>query len=179
MKRLYRSLLAALALTAGAAQATVFPNVVSELDLTRYLGTWYEIASTKPIFQRDCVCVTATYNLRDDGKVQVLNSCRKFDVNAPEEIAEGVAETSDHPAKFNVSFGGIRFPLTNYWVVDLADDYSYAVVSSPFRRPVWVLSRTPSLPQETLDGIYARLRDNGFYTEAISSTLQDGCPARG
>ena len=179
MKGFYRAIIATMILMTQSAHATVFPDVVPSLDLTRYLGTWYEIASTKPIFQRDCVCVTATYNLRDDGKVQVLNSCRKFDVNAPEEIAEGTAETSSNPAKFNVSFGGFRFPLTNYWVVDLADDYSYAVVSSPFRRPVWILSRTPSLPQETLDGIYARLQQNGFFTNALSTTLQEGCPARG
>ena len=179
MKRFYRAIIAAMIFTTQSAQATIFPEVVPNLDLNRYLGTWYEIASTKPIFQRDCVCVTANYNLRDDGKVQVLNTCRKFDVNAPEEVVEGIAETSSHPAKFNVAFGGIRFPLTNYWIVDLADDYSYAVVSSPFRNPVWILSRTPSLAPETLDGIYTRLQQNGFVTDSISPTQQEACPARG
>lgn len=164
-------------LIATRAQASFFPKVVSELDLERYLGTWYEVASTKPIFQLGCVCVTAKYALRADNKVQVLNSCRKNDVNAPLDVREGVASPSDHPAKFNVQFGPIPTPGTNYWVVDLAEDYSYAVVSSPIRQPIWILSRTPSLSQETLDGIYQRLSADGFYVPSISPTLQEGCPA--
>lgn len=165
-----------LSLFSQTSQATIFPKVVSTLDLEQYLGTWYEIASTKPGFQKDCVCVTANYHLQPDGKVYVANTCRKKDVNAPEEIAEGLAEATSNPAKFKVSFGGFRFPFANYWVVDLADDYSYAVVSTPFRRPIWVLSKTPSLPQETLEGIYARLRAQNFPVDSISPTLQDGCP---
>lgn len=168
---------ASIFLVATTAHASFFPKVVSELDLERYLGTWYEVASTKPIFQLGCVCVTAKYALREDGKVQVLNSCRKNDVNAPLNVTEGVASPSDHPAKFNVQFGPFPTPGTNYWVVDLADDYSYAVVSSPFRQPIWILSRTPSLPQETLDGIYQRLSADGFFTPSLSATLQEGCPA--
>jgi apolipoprotein D and lipocalin family protein len=176
MKRIHQALIAATLLTTSSAQASIFPEVVPELDLGSYLGTWYEVASTKPIFQRGCVCVTATYTLRDDGNVGVANSCRKDSVDAEEEIADGIAAPSSNPAKFKVSFGGFGTPFTNYWVVDLADDYSYAVVSSPLRRPIWILSRTPSLPTETMDGIMERLASKGFPVQAISSTLQEGCP---
>jgi apolipoprotein D and lipocalin family protein len=177
MKAIYRALLTAGALAAASAQARIFPEVVSDLDLQRYLGTWYEVASTKPLFQRDCVCVTAAYSLRDDGKVGVANSCRKNSVTAPLQIAEGTAAPSSDPAKFYVNFAPFNIPLTNYWVVDLADDYSYAVVSTPFRRPIWILSRTPELPSETLDDIIARLQSAGFPTRAITPTLQEGCPS--
>lgn len=178
MRTIYRALLgAAAALTAGSAQARGFPEVVPDLDLQRYLGTWYEVASTKPFFQRDCVCVTAKYTRRDDGKIDVVNSCRKRTVTGPLEIAEGIATPSRDPAKLSVSFGRFGFPLTNYWVVDLADDYSYAVVSTPFRRPIWILSRTPEMAPETLEDILARLKGAGFSTRAITQTVQEGCPS--
>jgi apolipoprotein D and lipocalin family protein len=178
MRTIYRALLgAAASLTAGSAQARGFPEVVPSLDLQRYLGTWYEVASTKPFFQRNCVCVTAKYSKRDDGKVDVVNSCRKRTVTGPLQTVEGVATPSRDPAKFSVSFGRFSFPITNYWVVDLADDYSYAVVSTPFRRPIWILSRTPEMAPATLESILARLKDAGFPTRAITQTAQEGCPS--
>lgn len=177
MKAFFRALLATGLVAANGAQARVFPEVVSDLDLQRYLGAWYEVASTKPSFQRDCVCVTATYSKRDDGKVKVENACRRGSVTAPLDIIEGTATGSRNPAKFSVSFAGFGMPLTNYWVVDLADDYSYAVVSTPFRRPIWILSRTPELAPETFDGIISRLENAGFPTKAITPTLQEGCPS--
>lgn len=177
MRTLYRALLGtATALTAASGRALGFPQVVPELDLQRYLGTWYEVASTKPFFQRDCVCVTAKYDRRDDGKISVVNSCRKKSVTGPVQIIEGFATPSREPAKFSVSFGRLSLPFTNYWVVDLADDYSYAVVSTAFRRPIWILSRTREMAPETLARILARLKDAGFPTQAITLTTQTGCP---
>lgn len=175
LRKFCLSVFAGLGLSWSAAQAQIFPSVVEDLDLNQYLGLWYEVASTKPIFQRDCVCVTANYDLQDDGLVSVTNSCRKFSPDGELEITEGEASPTRNPAKFNVAFGGLQLPFSNYWVVDLAPDYSYAVVSTALRTPIWVLSRTPELDPFLLEDIYADLADRGFRVSAITPTLQEGC----
>ncbi|MFW7377356.1 MAG: lipocalin family protein [Oligoflexus sp.] len=175
MRKFLMSVFVTLGFSASSAYGQIFPSVVGELDLNQYLGKWYEVASTKPVFQRDCVCVTAEYGLTDEGNVSVVNSCRKSSPDGELDIAEGTAAATDNPAKFNVSFGGFSTPFSNYWVVDLAPDYSYAVVSTAFRNPIWVLSRTPELDQSLLDDIYFDLADRGFNVDAISPTLQEGC----
>jgi len=164
-----------LGLSASVSYAQLFPKVVEELDLNQYLGTWYEVASTKPVFQRDCVCVTAEYGLTEAGNVSVVNACRKFSPEGTLDLVEGEATATRDPAKFNVSFGGFSLPFSNYWVVDLAPDYSYAVVSTAFRNPIWVLSRTPELDPFLLEDIYSGLADRGFNVKSISPTLQAGC----
>jgi apolipoprotein D and lipocalin family protein len=157
------------------AQASIFPKTVPALDLESYMGLWYEIQSTRPFFQANCVCNTAEYTLRDDNVVNVVNSCRENSPDGPSKVVEGTATGSRDPGKFYVKFGGFSSPITNYWVVDLAPDYSFAVVSSFLRSPIWILSRTPSLPQETLEGIYERLTQNGFDTSALQTTQVEGC----
>ncbi len=174
MKKLL-SLVFGLGLASSAAANGLFPHVVSQLDLDSYLGRWYEVASTKPIFQKDCVCVTADYFLVDEKTVEVVNSCRKFSPEAPIEETRGTAKASKNPAKFTVNFGGIDFPFTNYWVVDLADDYRYAVVSTFLRQPIWVLSRTPEIAPEDLAGIRERLKSQFYFTGNLTPTRQDGC----
>jgi apolipoprotein D and lipocalin family protein len=153
----------------------LFPAVVPNLDTERFLGRWFEVASTKPGFQKDCVCVTADYIPRDAKSIGVVNSCRKLSPEGELEVVVGSAKTTRNPAKLNVSFGGFSLPFSNYWVVDLADDYSYAVISTPFRNPIWVLSSTPEINPDVLDGIYSRLSAAGFNASSISPTLQLGC----
>lgn len=169
------SLFAGLGLSTTSFAAGLFPAVVPELDLSQYLGRWYEVASTKPFFQKDCVCVTADYGLQDDGNVKVVNSCRKVEADGALDVAAGKAAPTRNLAKFNVSFGGFSLPFSNYWVVELADDYRYAVVSTAFRSPIWILSRTPELPQEDLSTIYSNLQAAGFNTNKLSDTRQIGC----
>lgn len=160
----------------GQAQAAgIFPTTVSELDIPSYMGTWYEIQSTKPFFQKGCVCNTAEYALRQTGSVSVVNRCRDTSPAGHERVFEASAVTTSEPGKLKVSTLGIFSPVANYWVVDLAPDYSYAVVSSFIRNPVWILSRTPEMDSETLNGIYERLAKNGFDTNALSESLQTGC----
>ncbi|MBM4252691.1 MAG: lipocalin family protein [Deltaproteobacteria bacterium] len=157
------------------AQAGILPTVVSEIDVNKYMGKWYQVASTNPFFQANCVCATATYTLRDDGNVDVVNSCRRDTVDGALSDVKGIAYATSNPGKLNVVFGGIKLPGSNYWIIEVADDYSYAVVSSPLRRPIWILARTPELPTDTLDGIYKRLDAQGFPVNAIVPTLQTGC----
>ena len=168
-------LLVAMILGLSAPTLMAFPKTVSSFDLPRYLGKWYEVASTKPGFQRDCACVTADYGLKDNGRVSVINTCRAGGPDGPLTSIEGEARKSFLPARLKVSFGTPTF-FSNYYVVDLAEDYSWAAVSGTFKNPIWILSRTPSLDDETTAGIMNRLAAKGYRTDRISPTQQEGCP---
>ncbi len=175
LKKLLMASSLLLGLAEQALGVSLFPEVTPVVDIERYSGLWYEVASTKPPFQRGCVCVKAQYTILPNGTVQVANSCRRNNVTAEDEVIFGTATPTDHPAKFVVSFGSFSLPFSNYWIVDLAPDYSYAVVSTPLRRPIWVLSRTPSLDTVTLSKIYHRLDQAGFNINRITPTEQNGC----
>lgn len=136
-------------------------KTVDGLELDRYLGLWFEIGSYPTSFQEGCSETTAEYTLKDDGDIEVLNNCVVDD--KPTE-AKGVARAVDLDAgKLEVSFFGPFFG--DYWVVELGEDdgaeapYSYAVVTSPSRDFLWILSRAPTMDDGTLDGIFERLAE--------------------
>jgi apolipoprotein D and lipocalin family protein len=136
-------------------------KTVPSVDLNRYLGKWYEIARYPNRFEKNCVAdVTAHYTLRDDGKINVLNSCRQPDGKM--KSSKGSAKVADPQsnAKLKVTF---FWPFYgNYWIIDLDPDYRYAVVSEPGRDYLWILSRTPQLPNDVYEGIATRLRAQGL-----------------
>ncbi len=147
-------------------------DAVPEVKLERYLGTWYEIASYPQRFQEGCTGTTATYTLRSDGEIDVLNKCRKGDLDGPEDVAEGRARVVDRTsnAKLEVSF--FRPFWGDYWIIDLGPDYEYAVVGHPSRDYLWILSRTPTLDAEIYDGILTRLEEMGYPLQRLQKTLQ-------
>lgn len=151
-------------------------EVVSSVDLDRYLGRWYEIARFPNSFEEDCEGVTADYSRREDGLIKVVNTCRKGGVDGPEDVAEGRARVVDEAtnAKLEVSFFGPFWG--DYWIIDLGPDYAYSVVSEPEGRYLWILSRTPTLEEETLTGITARLADRGYNIDALYYTEQPPAP---
>jgi len=136
-------------------------QAVHELDLTRYLGTWYAVASIPTTFERNCTRgTTATYTLLPNGQIDVLNVCYSADGRRIEARAQAWVPDPKAPANLKVSFVnflGLRFFPADYWVIDLAPDYTYAVVGYPIRNYGWILPRTPTLPQEVLAGIQQRL----------------------
>ena len=156
-----RCLLFALALLLGGmtpcAAADAPLPVVDALDLNRYAGTWHEIARYPNFFERKCERdVTATYSSNADGTIRVVNACRKYDGSMMQ--AEGVARVVTAPSKLKVRFAPdwlawLPFVWANYWVIDLADDYSYAVVGEPRREYLWILARGTQMS----DGVYARI----------------------
>lgn len=150
----------ALALPAVAASPEL--RVVERVDLARYAGKWYEIASFPQWFQRGCAATTATYTLRDDGRVGVLNECRQDDPRGKPRSAEGWARVADPVtnARLEVTFFWPFFG--DYWIIDLGRDYEYAVVGHPDRDYLWILSRTPEMPASTLQGILERARAQGY-----------------
>src|SRR5512143_2119744 len=99
-------------------------QTVSRVDVRRYVGTWYEIAAFPQRFQRGCTATTATYTLRAGGDLDVLNRCRTGAPDGEERSARGRARVVDHTtgAKLEVSF--FRPSWGDYWIIDLADDYS-------------------------------------------------------
>lgn len=147
-------------------------STVQSVDLQRYLGRWYEVARYPNQFEENCVGVTATYSLKPDGTIKVVNSCRKGKLDGPEDIAEGTATVVDTKtnAKLSVSF---FWPFAgDYWVIGLADDYSWALVGEPSGRYLWILSRTPSLPDDTRAALIAQLKSQGYNTNALYWTPQ-------
>ncbi len=176
-------LLLAAAVLSGCGQSTTerleLPplQAVAAVDLPRYMGTWYEIANYPHPFQEGCTATTANYTLRDDGRVDVLNRCRKGGLDGELDEANGLARVVDAQsnAKLEVSF--FRPFWGDYWVIELAEDYRYAVVGHPGRDYLWILSRTPVMAAEDYQGIVERLASQHRYdTSRLVTTLQPTGP---
>ena len=149
-------------------------RTVEHVDLQRYLGTWYEIASFPQGFQRGCTATMATYAMRQDGQIDVLNRCRKSSLDGPGKEARGRARVVDRAsnAKLEVSF---FWPFWgDYWIIDLGIDYEYAVVGHPSRDYLWILSRSPTMNPESYDSIVRRLEAQGYETVRLQRTAQPG-----
>ena len=142
------------------------PTTVKYVDLNKYTGLWYEIAKIPNSFQDQCVKnTTAKYILKDDGEFAVLNSC--IDEDGKIDEADGIARIVDKKtnAKLEVSFVsffGWRPFWGDYWIIGLDEDYKWAIVGTPNRKYGWVLSRTPQLSIETMNGIFEILKDQGY-----------------
>lgn len=149
-------------------------ETVEQVDLERYLGTWYEIARIPQRFQRDCTATTATYSLKDNGEIRVLNRCHKGAPDGPLDEAEARARVVDEEsnAKLEVSFFGPFWG--DYWILELGPDYEYAVVGHPSRDYLWILSRTPTMDPTLYASILRRLEAQGYETERLVRTVQPG-----
>jgi apolipoprotein D and lipocalin family protein len=151
-------------------------ETVEYVDLEQYAGLWYEIARYPTPFDEDTVAVTAEYTLLQDGTVHVLNRGLVGDLGGPETTIEGIARVADpvSQAKLKVSFDrpGLEQLEADYWIIDLAEDYSYAVVSEPLRFILYILSRTPTMDPVLYDGIVQSLTERGFDPDRIELTPQ-------
>ncbi len=173
-------LMAALATGAVAQEKNKTPlMVVPSVDLQRYMGTWYEIARLPNSFQRQCAGdVTATYSLREDGDITVVNRCRKENGEISEATGKAKRASEEGPnTKLKVRFAPailsfLPFVWGDYWIIDLAPDYAYAVIGEPSRKYFWILSRTPSIDENTLRGILTRARQQGYDLTDLLRTKQ-------
>lgn len=159
--------LVALAQQSIAADTTL--KAVDRVDLRRYAGKWYEIARYPNRFQRDCESdTTAEYNLRNDGKIQVINSCRKKDGTIT--TARGTAKVVDTTtnAKLKVTF---FWPFYgNYWIIGLSANYDYAIVGEPDRKYLWILSRTPTMDEVTYRQLLEQIKSAGYDPARLQRT---------
>jgi len=147
-------------------------QVVPSVDLKRYIGTWYEIARFPNSFQEGCVGTSAIYTLREDGKINVLNQCRRGTLNGEISSAKGTAWVVDEKtnAKLKVSF---FWPFSgHYWIIDLGENYEYAVVGHPDRKYLWILSRSLEMDEELYNRIIERLKLQLYDTSRLMKTLQ-------
>ena len=158
--------------TVLAASPQAAMQVVPSVDLNRYAGKWYEIARLPNRFQRDCASDTsATYELRPDGRISVINACRASDGRM--KTAKGTARLAggkEPNTKLKVTF---FWPFYgDYWIIDLDPDYKWAVVGEPGRKYLWVLSRIPHLE----DGLYQEMlecaKKQGYDVTAMIRTKQ-------
>jgi apolipoprotein D and lipocalin family protein len=155
--------------------ATIYAQdlqTVPFVDLSKYSGKWYEIASFPQSFQKGCHCTTAEYTLSEKGYVIVENKCNRDSVKGKLTSIKGkafVVKNSGN-AKLKVQF---FWPFrAKYWIIDLAGDYSYAVVGHPNRKYLWILSRIPAMDDARYQEILLRLKAKGFDLSKLQRTVQ-------
>jgi apolipoprotein D and lipocalin family protein len=165
-------LMAVLVAASSGAAGVVLPNQpVRILDLQRYSGRWYEIAHLPMYFQRKCLdAVIATYTPSTDGSIQVHNTCRTRD---GVKAVDGMARiTPGQPAVIKVRFAPAWLTWlpqvwAEYWVIEVDADYSWAVVGSPSRKYLWILSRHREMPHALFDVLKQRARQRGYAVDNL------------
>jgi len=178
-----------LAISVGCARVSTEPELptlqtVTSVDLTRYAGTWYEIARLPMWFQQDCVASQAIYTLLENGNVGVKNSC--LTTSGDQKQAQGVATVVDENtnAKLYVEFDNWAAKLFsgwgsaptegNYWILYLDQGYRTALVGTPDREYLWVLSRTPTLDKAAYEKLVNLGKQKGYLT---ANLIQDSHPS--
>ncbi|MBS2099955.1 lipocalin family protein [Carboxylicivirga linearis] len=162
--------LLAIALLTVACNSNKELPTVKEVDLNRYQGTWYEIARLPNRFEKDLECVTATYTLNNNGTIKVLNQGINLTDGMQKETATGKAKVPDtqHPGRLKVSFFGPFYG--DYYIIDLDNNYQYALVGDPSRKYLWILSRTSSLPESVFNKLVSKANELEFATDQLHIT---------
>jgi len=151
----------------------VLPTV-PHVELGRYLGIWYEIASFPQSFQEGCTGTRAEYALRADGELDVTNRCWLGSLDGEEKVARGRARIVDRVTNSKLEVSFFRPFWGDYWIVELGPSYEYAVVGHPSRDYLWILSREPSMAPETYNAVVARLQGLGYQVSRLNRTMQKG-----
>lgn len=144
---------------------TMNTTTVSNLDVNRFMGSWYEIARYEHSFEKGMTHVKANYSLLPDGTIRVLNSGMK---NGKKKEIEGKARKkkgSNSNSKLEVSF--FLWFYSDYFVFELDDNYQYAVIGSSSDKFLWILSRTPQLPQSTINDLLIKIKKRGYDTSKL------------
>jgi apolipoprotein D and lipocalin family protein len=154
-------------------------RVVPSVDLPRYAGLWYEVARLPNRFEEKCAGdVTAEYTPKGTDRLKVVNRCRKRDGELTEAVGEArLAERKGPNAKLKVRFAPgflsfLPFVWGDYQIMELAPDYSYAVVGAPDRKYLWFLSRTPRMDEATYQRLAEAARSQGFDVSRLVRTKQ-------
>jgi len=168
----WNMILAAALIPAAAVGAYIWLNkrrnadlpVAPHVELDRYLGEWYEIARMPVRYEKGCYGTRAIYAKRDDGDIDVLNICHKGSPTGELEIAKGKACVVDTEtnARLKVSF---FWPFSgDYWILEVGPQYEYALVGTPDRSGMWILSRTPEMDKALSSKLIRRAEELGFNT---------------
>ncbi|WOI35131.1 lipocalin family protein [Tritonibacter scottomollicae] len=160
----------------GYRDTSVAMTVEEDLDLSQYLGTWYEIARFPNNFEMGCEGVTAQYSARDDDRIDVVNRCYREGLNGPLDTAEGVARVAGQ-GRLEVNFVSwlrlLPFTWGDYWVLDVDAEYEVAVVGTPNGKQGWILARAPEISADKLTEAKSVLRKNGYDIGALEMVPQN------
>ncbi|AZE81772.1 Outer membrane lipoprotein Blc [Pseudomonas orientalis] len=149
------------------------PKTASHVNLKRYQGTWYELARLPMYFQRNCAQSEARYTLLPDGDMSVFNRCLTPEWKWQEAKGTATPQVPGKTDKLWVEFDNWFTSLLpgvakgDYWVLYVSDDYKTAIVGSPSRRYMWILSRTPTVSAETREDLLSRARQQGYDTTRL------------
>lgn len=143
------------------------------IDTERYMGIWYSVYEFPAWFQQGCECTTAEYSLNDDGTVDVLNTCVRYDrVDKTEGIAFPVNGTD---ARFKIQFDDFPFSMGDYNIVVVDDDYDTAMVATMDRRYLWILSREPEISDDKLVEYVEYAEQLGFRIQKLEKVNHEDC----
>lgn len=148
------------------------PSTAPHVDLARYGGRWYTIASLPAWFERGCTGSTTDYTLLKEGQLKVVNSCHKDTLDGPVKSFEGkawVVEPSTN-SKLKVKFG--RFITSDFWIFDVTPDYQNAIIGTPDGGYMWILSRTPTMDESDYASTVTRAADKGLNTSRLERIPQ-------
>lgn len=146
-------------------------NTVENVDIKKYLGKWYEIARYEHSFEKDCKNVTATYALKENDEIKVVNSCTDINTNSIKKAEGSAYSINETNTKLKVSF---FWPFYgDYWIVDIDKDYTYAVIGEPSRKYFWILSRTKVLDENLKKEILKKLPKYGYSDKLLIWTIQE------
>jgi len=152
---------------------------IPEFDVSRYMGTWYEISKLPNWFQRKCVQGTqARYKVLGPTQIEVNNKCTTASGEEIQAIGLARPNGSGRPAQLEVRFAPewtAWLPMVwgAYWVLDLDSDYQLAAVGDPSKSYLWILSRTPQVSAERYDAVLQRLNMMGFDITQLEKTRQN------
>ena len=135
-------------------------STVKQLDIPRFMGKWYEIARYEHIFEKGMTHVTAEYSLEPNGKIRVVNRGIK---NGKQKEIVGKAKQPDpteYPGRLKVTF--FLWFYADYYILELDDDYQYALIGSSSDKYLWILSRTPEMLPSKLNELLENIRKRGY-----------------
>ena len=140
-------------------------NTVAKVDLNKYLGRWYEAYRLPNWFEdEDCNTLSADYSLRDDGNIRVINTCYKTNKT---DRAEGIAKVEDKNSNSKLRVSFFRPFYGDYWIVDLAPDYSWALVGEGTGKYFWILTRDQKISPELDRVLIDRAKKLGYMTDRL------------
>ncbi|MFN0139138.1 MAG: lipocalin family protein [Pyrinomonadaceae bacterium] len=152
-------------------------KTVNTVNIERYAGRWYEIAKYPNRFQKSCISdTTADYLLKSNGRIEVTNRCIKKDGKINRAVGEAKIVDKATNAKLKVRFAPgflsfLPFVWGDYWIVELADDYSHVVVAEPGRDYFWILARKPEMDDKTYQAILTRAESMGLKPSRVERTI--------
>ncbi len=152
----------------GEQMGKIDTTTVKQVDINRYVGRWYEIARFPHSFEKDLVGVTATYTLRKDGKIDVLNQgyVGTLDGRLKQAMGKAKIPNSEETGRLKVSF--FLFFYADYFILELDEaDYQYAMIGSSSDKYLWILCRQPEMPAKTYQMLVSKAQSRGYNTDKL------------